>query len=146
MPYRKKNYEDRYADNWQEISYKTKQLTNGKCVLCPKPAAHTHHVLYRDKRGAIAGREVPGVHIFPLCMVCHKTAHKRTNWRKDPIYPELGNRNTSRFYKELRAAWVELVNSNEIEKPVRPVKAVQQLQQEKPKSRIGKQSAISALS
>ena len=32
--------------------------------------------------GAIAGREITGLHIFPLCTKCHGIAHSKRNWRK----------------------------------------------------------------
>lgn len=103
------DYEIRYARNWKEISQFTRQLTHHRCVLCGQRSTLTHHALYRDKQGAIAGREIPGIHIFPLCDRCHSKnygcAHHCFNWRKDPNYPELGNKNTPQFYEQLRQGW-----------------------------------------
>lgn len=106
------SFEDRYAENWRKASYEAKKLTNFKCVLCASNCTETHHALYRDKRGMIAGREIPGVHIFPLCDRCHSVAHSSKNWRRDPVCPELGNRNTPDFYRKLRFGWLAKISGN----------------------------------
>lgn len=107
------NYTIRYANNWAEISRQAKQMTDGKCCLCSELATETHHVLYKDKEGAIAGREIPGVHVFPLCDKHHSSelggAHHRSNWRKDKLHPELGNKNSPSFYLRLRQGWLNKV-------------------------------------
>jgi hypothetical protein len=98
------DYSIRYAGNWSDISLQAKFLTGYRCVLCSKKCVETHHALYADKLGSIAGREVPGVHIFPLCVKHHKEAHLKKNWIHSPN-PVLGNRNTVSFYLRLRQGW-----------------------------------------
>ncbi|MFN6572436.1 hypothetical protein [Dendronalium sp. ChiSLP03b] len=110
-----KDYSIRYADNWAEISRECKRLNHYKCCYpsCRRKAAETHHALYLDKSGAIAGREIAGVHIFPLCGQHHDEAHCKTNWVRCPkglpqashCDPVLSNRNTTRFYLKLRQGW-----------------------------------------
>ncbi|MGB3205203.1 MAG: hypothetical protein WBB28_09460 [Crinalium sp.] len=105
------NYTIRYAANWSELARQAKRLTAGKCCLCDEPATEVHHALYKDKEGAIAGREIPGVHVFPLCDRHHSNepggAHHRSNWRRDKYRPELGNKNTPSFYTKLRQGWLQ---------------------------------------
>jgi hypothetical protein len=103
------DYGIRYADNWREVSRKAKEMAGWKCVLCEEKAVETHHALYKDKQGAIAGREIPGVHIFPLCESCHSHAHRRRNWRRNIRSPELGNKNTPAYWRLLRKGWLEKV-------------------------------------
>lgn len=103
----KPNFNIRYAANWSEISRSAKMQTGGKCCLCDELATETHHVLYKDKQGAIAAREIPGVHVFPLCDQHHAIAHTPQNWRKDYRCPELGNKNTPHFYMKLRRGWLQ---------------------------------------
>jgi len=101
------DYGSRYAENWGTISRFTKDTIGGTCCYpgCPESSTETHHALYKDKEGAIAGREIPGIHVFPLCDQHHKLAHNRRHWRKDPYKPELGNKNTPSFYLLLRKGW-----------------------------------------
>jgi hypothetical protein len=99
------DYSIRYADNWTDISFQAKFLTGYKCVLCHIKCFETHHALYADKLGSIAGREIPGVHVFPLCARHHKEAHSRKNWIHSSN-PVLGNRNTVSFYLRLRQGWI----------------------------------------
>lgn len=106
------NYGDRYADNWRQLSAEAKHLANGRCCYpgCSEPAAQTHHAYYQDERGAIAGREVPGESIFPLCDRHHSEsdpagAHHWKNWMKDPFNPALGNRNAPEYLAALRQGW-----------------------------------------
>jgi hypothetical protein len=61
----------------------------------------------------IAGREVPGVHLFPLCMKHHKLAHSKRNWIQAQN-PVKNNRNTPAFYLQLRMGWDILVRKNSI--------------------------------
>lgn len=103
------DYSIRYAKNWSSISLQCKQLTKFKCCYpgCHSKCVETHHSLYYDKQGAIAGRELPGIHVFPLCDTHHKLAHKKSNWITNKSNPELGNKNTSGFYLVLRNGWLE---------------------------------------
>ncbi|MEH1788382.1 MAG: hypothetical protein V7L23_23060 [Nostoc sp.] len=111
-----KDYSIRYADNWAEISKECKRLNNYKCCYsgCNQKSAETHHALYFDKQGVIAGREIAGVHIFPLCDQHHDEAHSKINWVRYPkglpqashSNPVLSNRNTTRFYLKLRQGWL----------------------------------------
>ncbi|WP_375495308.1 hypothetical protein [uncultured Nostoc sp.] len=116
LPRGKKDYSIRYADNWTEISRECKRLNDYKCCYlgCCRKAVETHHALYFDKQGAIAGREIAGVHIFPLCDQHHDEAHSKINWVRYPkglpqashSNPVLSNRNTTRFYLKLRQGWL----------------------------------------
>lgn len=101
LQFQNKDYSIRYASNWSQISYDCKRLAKFKCRLCSARATETHHALYFDKAGAIAGREIPFVHIFPLCDRHHEEAHKPENWIKHHTNPILKNRNTSGFYQKL---------------------------------------------
>jgi hypothetical protein len=107
------DYNIRYAENWGEISRKARSLTKGLCCYpgCQQRASAVHHALYRDNRGAIAGREKPGIHVFGLCDYHHSKeagcAHHPKNWKHDSKDPVLGNQNTSRFYLRLREGWKE---------------------------------------
>lgn len=100
------DYSVRYADNWGEISLQAKLLTKYKCCFlnCRSNCVETHHALYSDKLGMIAGREVPGVHVFPLCQKHHKLAHSKRNWIC-AMNPVENNRNTPAFYLQLRMGW-----------------------------------------
>ena len=107
-------YNIRYASNWRQISLECRQSTNNKCCFlgCSKEAIESHHALYFDKEGAIAGRELIAVHVFPLCELHHGKeskdgAHNWRNWIKGHKDPVLGNRNTASYYKKLRQGWLE---------------------------------------
>jgi hypothetical protein len=101
-----KDYSVRYSDNWGEVSYQAKVLTKFRCSYpgCSCKCVETHHAIYSDKQGMIAGREIPGVHVFPLCDRHHKLAHSRKNWIRS-MNPVSGNRNTSAFYLLLLQGW-----------------------------------------
>lgn len=104
------DWSERYGDNWQKLAHLTKKLTDHHCVICRRPHHYleAHHALYRDKDGFIVGREKPGVHIFPLCKTCHQLAHNQIYWIKDHLNPLQNNRNTHRFYLQLRRGWQQL--------------------------------------
>lgn len=111
------DYSIRYAENWRQTSKNCKDSTNGICCYpgCYESAVESHHALYFDKLGAVAGREVSGVHIFPGCaehvsMKCCSlpdNAHNWRNWIRPKKNPVLGNRNTAIYYKKLRQGWLE---------------------------------------
>jgi hypothetical protein len=106
-------FEDRYAPNWPDTSRFTRQLAGDRCILCDAPAEETHHALYLDREGPIRGREIPGVHVFPLCHPCHQSdggAHDSSSWYGDPKHPALKNHQAPSYYKKLRKAWVEKVH------------------------------------
>ncbi|MBD2771122.1 hypothetical protein [Iningainema tapete] len=66
--------------------------------------------MYSDSEGAIAGREVPGIHVFPLCDRHHKIAHLKRYWRKGRTPPPtLDSRNTPEFYETLQQGWREKI-------------------------------------
>lgn len=94
----------RYAQNYKAIVRLCHKSTNGVCCLCrSRRSEEAHHVCYSDRHGAIAGREVPGIHLFPLCERCHNTAHKKENWlREKGEKAILGNRNTTAFVEKLK--------------------------------------------
>jgi len=100
------DYASRYADNWNDISLQAKLLTKYNCCFpgCSFKCVETHHALYSDKLGIIAGREIPGVHVFPLCRRHHELAHARPNWIRSTKSAQ-NNRNTSAFYLQLKMGW-----------------------------------------
>lgn len=99
-------FDARYSRYWHRISWAARAKTKHKCVLCGHKATQTHHAVYCDKEGrAIAGREIPGAEVFPLCDRCHEIAHDQKNWVRDNKNPVLGNRNTAKFWKKLRKGW-----------------------------------------
>jgi len=98
------NFEVRYADNWQNKAKMARETTNYRCCLCMKKSNHleVHHAVYSNKKNKrIAGYELIGIHIFPLCPKCHKIAHSTQNWIKDNNNPVLRNRNTAKFYRTI---------------------------------------------
>lgn len=100
------DFNKRYAPDWPEISKFARRLTGGKCVLCDRTASETHHAVYCLSDGTpIAGNEVPGLHIFPLCRGCHEEQHLKTNWRKSRN-PALWNHNTPSSWLQLRQGWL----------------------------------------
>jgi len=109
------DWDSRYADNWEQICKIAHQATGDLCCLCwVAPSKQCHHVRYRDKRGAIKGREVAGRDVFPVCGsvnepgTCHFVAHLKENWIRDKKDPLLGNHNTSAFVKKLKLGYAIL--------------------------------------
>lgn len=49
--------------------------TGGKCVLCPRDAAHLHHRKLRSQ----GGTDDPD-NLIPLCNGCHETIHANPEW------------------------------------------------------------------
>jgi hypothetical protein len=96
------DWSKRYAENWPSISRETRRLTKGRCCLCLKKATCVHHCRYRDRQGAIAGREKPGRDVVPLCGRCHKIAHSKENWIRVKGDRLIGHHNTSKFAAKLR--------------------------------------------
>lgn len=101
---------------WQEISIEAKSLTGWKCCYpgCQHKASATHHACYQDKNGAIEGREIPGVHVFPLCDSHHddrenpESAHHPANWYSGMLSgARLDARNRIEYYKLLVKGWDE---------------------------------------
>lgn len=108
------DYDTRYGDNWSEVSRRAKELIQWRCSYpgCNEQCSETHHAIYADLDGAIAGREIPGVHIFPLCDRHHSAddlsgAHHWRNYRKSNKNPVLENHNTLEYYLKLRQGWSE---------------------------------------
>lgn len=105
-------YAARYAPNWGEISLACRKATRRLCCYpdCKKKAIEAHHAVYKDAQGAIAGREVPGVHVFGLCLRHHKEAHLPRHWKKDKKPPpKLDSANTIDFYLKLRKGFCSKV-------------------------------------
>lgn len=100
--------ESRYGSNYPFICSITHGLTNGICCCCLNdPSEEVHHVVYRDQFGRIKDREIPGVHVFPLCKKCHDSiAHSRINWRR--YADESKNANTFEFAEFLKSNFVKL--------------------------------------
>ena len=110
------DFDQRYAPNWGEISRLARSLTRDRCVLCQGEAEETHHALYEDRHGAIAGREIPGVHVFPLCASCHQGdggAHATSHWHRDLRDPVAGNHHSPDYYRKLPSAWIAVVHPGE---------------------------------
>ena len=99
----KVKYDDRYAGDYKYTCAITHAATGGLCSWCLcRPSKEIHHVRYRDSLGAIAGREVPGIDVFPVCCVCHRSAcHSKLYWVHVPKQPELNNHNTPEFVQLL---------------------------------------------
>lgn len=107
----------RYAQNWGEISKRCRQRVNYRCCYsgCDERAIETHHAAYSDERGAIAGREIGGIHVFPLCRIHHSRRHKegahhRRNWKHDFDNPVLGSGNSEKYLLKLRDGWISKIN------------------------------------
>ncbi|NJR69498.1 MAG: hypothetical protein HC771_13155 [Synechococcales cyanobacterium CRU_2_2] len=93
---------DRYAHNWSAVSRRARRICP-VCCWCQRAAAvETHHAMYWDEKGAIAGREIPGVHVFPVCEECHTVLH-RDHWFSPDDH--LARRNTPHAIDRLRAGW-----------------------------------------
>lgn len=98
------DFDSRYSENWSRIAQIAVKTVNNHCCLCLQRHHYleVHHAVYCDKISPkIAGKELVGVHIFPLCKPCHHIAHKPENWKKDRQNPVTGNRNTIDFYLRL---------------------------------------------
>jgi hypothetical protein len=107
--FRPPTYDDRYADNWSQTARRAHQATNHTCCLCCEARSReVHHIRYRDWRGAIAGRERPGVDVFPVCLPCHEQLHQRDAWVKDRQNPVLGNHQQPTWSKKLQRGYRRL--------------------------------------
>jgi hypothetical protein len=107
--YGDQDWEVRYALNYKRVAGLAHIAVKNKCCNClRKKSKQVHHVMYQDKDGAIAGRELPGVHIFPLCVDCHKRAHLRDVWIRNRQNPVLGHRNTDEFIRKLKVGYCML--------------------------------------
>lgn len=81
-----------------------------------------HHACYRDKLGAIRGREIPGVHAFPLCDRHHnqrsdrECAHHPANWYAgiEPP-PTLDAYQKRHYYKLLVRGWQEKLTASTLQ-------------------------------
>lgn len=99
-------YKRRYAANWQSIAHQARKATKNRCCNCLiREVDEVHHAYYQDEEGAIAGREVPGVSVFPLCNPCHDRMHRSDRWYEDPFDPVLRNCNRWNVVMSLRANW-----------------------------------------
>ncbi|MBP0004244.1 MAG: hypothetical protein J7642_11100 [Cyanobacteria bacterium SBC] len=86
-------FQRRYAGGWPTIAAKTRQLALDRCILNPfHKAEAVHHLRYRDIRGKIAGREIPGWDVVPLCRRCHGIVHRQQYWYRDKRNPASNNR------------------------------------------------------
>jgi hypothetical protein len=90
---KKRRFKDRYRGNWAGIAKRTRRLVFDRCILNPiHRAAAVHHLRYRDWRGPIAGREIPGWDVVPLCRSCHGIVHRKRLWYTAPVNPKANNR------------------------------------------------------
>ncbi len=100
------DWDNRYADNWRKICAIAHQATGGICCLCLVAASEEcHHVRYRDKRGAIAGREVAGRDCFGCCKPCHDRLHRKDAWVYAKNDALLGNHQRSEWVKKLKLGY-----------------------------------------
>ena len=106
------DWDSRYADNWRKICAIAHQATGGMCCLCLVSRSEVvHHVRYRDKRGAIAGREVAGRDVFPVCGstnkpgTCHFRLHQPDAWIHAKGDALLGNHQRSEWVKKLKIGY-----------------------------------------
>jgi len=106
----------RYASNWPEIRREAHYQTSSRCCYCylqgrePRQSRCVHHVRYKDELGAIAGREVPGVDVFPVCPDCHDLLHEPSRWltANQGLKQVLDNRNFASVQRELRDGFERL--------------------------------------
>ncbi|MFO8040046.1 MAG: hypothetical protein R6U67_11430 [Sodalinema sp.] len=90
---RQKSFKNRYRGNWHTIATRTRRFSRNRCILNPfHKAEAVHHLRYRDIRGKIAGREVPGWDVVPLCRRCHGRVHRKQHWYSAKRHPALNNR------------------------------------------------------
>jgi len=106
------DWDSRYADNWRKICAIAHQATGGICCCCLVSRSEVvHHVRYRDKRGAIAGREVAGRDVFPVCGstnkpgTCHFRLHQSDAWIHAKGDALLGNHQRSDWVKKLKLGY-----------------------------------------
>lgn len=102
----------RYAPNWPDIAHNARARAKHKCCWClVAKSAEVHHAMYVDSEGAIAGREKPGTHVFPLCKECHNELHTKARWITHPDFPIWLNRSTDDTILKLRIGWTMLTQS-----------------------------------
>lgn len=80
----------RHPTRWRTTKLWARQLTNDRCVRCLNKASAVHHAFYGLWLLGIlflpiAGVELPGWQVFPLCDRCHSNrpgcAHNLKNYR-----------------------------------------------------------------
>ena len=104
----KARFEQRYDnEHWMGIKKLAHATTGKRCCCClAECSEEIHHVRYSDEQGAIAGREVPGIDVFPICERCHDSiAHAKEHWIRSSHRPDLNNRNTDEFVSFLKVNW-----------------------------------------
>lgn len=107
--------DQRYAANWPKIRAKAHALVGRRCCWrglgCEGASEEVHHVHYWVRGlGAIAGRERPGVDVFPLCSTCHQELHSPLLWAE---VPDLEARtNTPKAISRLQENWDKLTGGN----------------------------------
>ncbi len=108
-----RKFDSRYGENWNpNFLAHCHSLTRGKCCYCIRRRSNqVHHVRYARNGKPIAGREVPGVDVFPVCSRCHAELHNDTNWIKSVANPVLGNRNTAESIQRLTDGFNKLCSA-----------------------------------
>jgi hypothetical protein len=68
---------DRYGEHWDRpFLFLAHTATGGKCCWClNRNSEQVHHACYRDEKGPIKDREIPGIHVFPICKHCHSKSN-----------------------------------------------------------------------
>ncbi|MCC5898412.1 MAG: hypothetical protein JJU32_10910 [Phormidium sp. BM_Day4_Bin.17] len=111
---RQKSFKNRYQGNWHNIAARTRRFSRNRCILNPLHKAEAvHHLRYRDMRGKIAGREVPGWDVVPLCRRCHGRVHRQDYWHSAKRHPAVNNRQYFAVLWRLRLRfwlWAGLLN------------------------------------
>lgn len=112
-------YDDRYAEWWADISRQARRLVGNQCCYpkCCRRAQAVHHAAYLERNTIgqlvpIRGREIPGVHVFPLCAFHHSKrpgcAHHPSNWQASKLPPPgLDAVQLPHFYQRLLEGWRE---------------------------------------
>lgn len=84
-----------HKKRWRSQAKLAKQLTRNRCCLCGKKATEVHHAYYGVRLLCftlpIAGFEIPGWQVFPLCDRCHSNskgcAHNFDNYQVSKLSP-----------------------------------------------------------
>jgi 5-methylcytosine-specific restriction endonuclease McrA len=112
-PPKLKQRDPRYDSSWGRRSWKMRRSTLfSRCSYCwVNRAAETHHLHYRDLRGAIKGRERIWLDCVPLCLTCHDLAHHKRNWKSHLEPDRRRNYGLYKFDARLRFLWYKVITA-----------------------------------